>query len=162
MFIRQAVPQLIFWKTRYLFYNSRAHESYIVPGNLRELRQLIKLLVVMPNYYSVDAQGRTLLPNWNNKTIFKQYFFDTWLSNNLSSEYKADSIRLVNEHSNRVIGALVKDILLRRYGNILRQSSEVLTTKEWTFADIISAILNIEKGVTLPEDFKLLFFIKSY
>lgn len=160
--VRQAVPQLIFWKTRYLFYNSRAHESYIVPGNLRELRQLIKLLVVMPNYYSVDAQGRTLSPNWNNKTIFKQYFFDTWLSNNLSSEYKADAIRLVNENSNMVIGALVKDILLQRYGNMLRQISEVSTTKEWSFADIISAILNVEKGITLLEDFKLLFFIKSY
>ena len=160
--VRQAVPQLIFWKTRYLFYNSRAHESYIVPSNLRELRQLIKLLVVMPNYHSVDAKGRGLAPNWNNKTVFKQYFFDTWLSNNLSREYKADAICLVNEHSNRVIGALVKDILLRRYGNVLRQSNDVVTTKEWAFADIFSAILYVERCVTSPVDLKLLFFIKSY
>ena len=57
--VRQAIPQLIFWKTRYLFYNAYAHESYIVPANLRELRQLIKLLVTLPDYrvYGENANG---------------------------------------------------------------------------------------------------------
>ena len=160
--VRQAVPQLIFWKTRYLFYNSRAHESYIVPENLRELRQLIKLLVVLPNYYETDSRGRALPPNWNNKTVFKQYFFDTWLSNNLPGEYRGDTIRLVNERGNRHVNELVKDILLRRYGTSLREYSEVITTKEWSFADIIAAILYVEKIVSSPVDSKLLFFIKSY
>lgn len=42
--VRQIVPQLIFQKTRYLFYNSPTHVSFIVPRNLRDLRQLIKML----------------------------------------------------------------------------------------------------------------------
>ena len=48
--VRQMVPQLIFQKTRYLFYNSPSHVSFIVPRNLRDLRQFIKMLWNMPDY----------------------------------------------------------------------------------------------------------------
>lgn len=159
--VRQAVPQLIFWKTRYLFYNYIAHESYIVPENLRELRQLVKLMVTLPDYRENDAQAEEAQPNRNNKIIFKNYFFDTWLSNNLPSDYKSDALRLVNESNNRNINGLVKDILVRRYSAILSQNSYVNTSKLWSFADVISAILHIEKNNSKPEVSKFLFFIKS-
>lgn len=48
--IRQFIPELIFRKTRYLFYNSSIKTSYIVPDNLRELRQLMRLLYDMNDY----------------------------------------------------------------------------------------------------------------
>lgn len=159
--VRQAVPQLIFWKTRYLFYNYISHESYIVPENLRELRQLIKLMVTLPDYRENDAQAEEAQPNRNNKIIFKNYFFDTWLSNNLPSDYKSDALRLINESNNRNINGLVKEIFVRRYSAILSQNSFVNTIKLWSFADVISALLHIEKNNSKPEVSKFLFFIKS-
>lgn len=39
--VRMAIPELIFRKTRYLFYNTALKTSYIVPRNLRELRSLL-------------------------------------------------------------------------------------------------------------------------
>ena len=90
--VRQAIPQLIFWKTRYLFYNSNARESYIVPTNLRDLRQLLKLLVILPDYrvYGENSDGQEVVKetNWNNKEIFKTYFFETWVNNNLPAGLK--------------------------------------------------------------------------
>lgn len=160
--VRQAVPQLIFWKTRYLFYNTNDHESYIVPANLRELRQLIKLLVTLPDYREYDTEGKVLRTNWNNKTIFKNYFFDTWLSNNLPSEYRIEALRLVNEKNNRNINSLVKRVLTTRYKLELSQNSNVNTFKVWSFADVITSILHLEKNNSDPVVSKFLFFVKSF
>lgn len=73
--VRMAIPELIFRKTRYLFYNTALKTSYIVPRNLRELRSLLKLLVGMPKSNTA-----------NNKEQFKKYFFENWVLNNLNTE----------------------------------------------------------------------------
>lgn len=79
--IRQLIPELIFEKTRFLFYNSPVKTSLIVPSNLRELRQLIRLLVDMKDYWSNEKDG---IPE--NKSIFKKYLFESWMVNHVSSQ----------------------------------------------------------------------------
>lgn len=162
--VRQAVPQLIFWKARYLFYNSIVRESYIVPENLRELRQLIKLMVTLPDYrlIEVDEKQNEIIKETNaiNKVIFKNYFFETWVSNNLPADLRVDALRLVNEGTDLNINALVLNIL-NRYNTSKDNNQKTYIESEPTFGEVLAEIHKIEKKVSLPADKKFLFFIKS-
>lgn len=72
--VRQIVPQLIFQKTRYLFYNSPTHVSFIVPRNLRDLRQLIKMLWNMPDYHENINDNLIIIKDGAyNQVVFKEY-----------------------------------------------------------------------------------------
>jgi hypothetical protein len=162
--VRQAVPQLIFWKTRYLFYNSYAHESFIVPSNLRELRQLIKLLVLLPDYriYGEDAEGKEtiLFTNWSNKDLFKNYFFETWLNNHLPADMRDDAQRILGEARDGNLNAMVYDLLDERYEF---SSGGIKKTKLTTsFGDVLSVIHKLEQRLSSIADLKFLFFIKSF
>lgn len=84
--VRQAVPELIFRKTRYLFYNSAVKTSFIVPDNLRELRQIIRLLVDMKDYWQYDENGKVIAEEYNNKEVFKKYLFESWMMNHLDAD----------------------------------------------------------------------------
>ena len=163
--VRQAVPQLIFWKTRYLFYNSILQESFIVPENLRELRQLIKLLVTLPDYriIEVDENFSEIIKETNeiNKDIFKNYFFETWLPNNLPATLMSDALKLVNEGTDFNFNALVLNILNNRYNTPKGSSQKTYIESTPTFGEVLTEIHKIEKKVSLPADKKFLFFIKS-
>lgn len=80
--VRQMVTELIFRKTRYLFYNSPEKTSYIVPNNLRELRILISLLCNMKDYWSKD-DGKHSENNQYNQLLFRKYLYENWVTNNL-------------------------------------------------------------------------------
>lgn len=82
--VEQIIPELIFIKTRYLFYNTRKRVSYIVPRNLRDIRQLLKLLIQMPNYANVNETKR----HPYNKKQFLQYLLNDWRDINLKEEYR--------------------------------------------------------------------------
>lgn len=161
--VRQAVPQLIFWKTRYLFYNSNARESFIVPSNLRELRQLIKLLVTLPDYriYGENEEGKEIIKktNYNNKEIFKNYFFETWINNHLPAGLKEKAIRIVSEGDDNRMNTLVNDILDNLYPQYAANPKSVLINP--SFADIVSKIHSLESRLTSLGDLRFLFFIKS-
>lgn len=90
---RQAIPELIFKKTRYLFYNSSVKTSYIVPDNLRELRQLTRLLIDMNDYRHYDDSVKDIVEEPNNKEVFKKYLFESWMMSHLDE----DSQRYVRE-----------------------------------------------------------------
>lgn len=81
--LKEFVVQLIYKKTRYVFYNTQTL-SLIIPTNLRELRHLIATL-----YYSDDAK-RSIneyeeIDVNNGREVFQDYFYRTWVSHNLSS-----------------------------------------------------------------------------
>lgn len=80
--VRLMVTELIFRKTRYLFYNSPEKTSYIVPNNLRELRILTSLLCNMKDYWSKD-DGNHSENNLYNKLLFRKYLYENWVTNNL-------------------------------------------------------------------------------
>lgn len=52
--VKEAVVNLIFNKTRFLFYNSKGSVSPIVPNNLRSLRHLLGMLYDMKDIFEVE------------------------------------------------------------------------------------------------------------
>lgn len=129
--VRQAVPELIFRKTRYLFYNSAVKTSFIVPDNLRELRQIIRLLVDMKDYWQHDGDGKIIAEEYNNKEVFKKYLFESWVKNHLD----ADSQEGIKEFASISEGIQINATALR----IIRDKFE----KDMNFGAKDSATLNI-------------------
>lgn len=73
--VRQMVLELIYRKTRYLFYNYESRTSFIVPDNLRQLRHLIGLLYSMNDYWTEEKPIHRE-SNKYNKLLFKKYLFE--------------------------------------------------------------------------------------
>ena len=102
---KEAITQLIYAKTRYLFYNNESETSPIVPRNLRSFRHLMKLLTDMPNFVnaqrrleieeSTEEQDRNFYIGKTNKDIFKTYFYQVWILNNLQNRDALFARRLV-------------------------------------------------------------------
>jgi hypothetical protein len=160
--VQQAVPELILKKTRYLFYNTNYYESYIVPRNLRELRQLMKLLITMLDY---KAEGRE---HPHNKTLFKEYFFNTWTQSNLQAEDKKLTQQLFGVHNISLFNETLVGILKERFkfntdNNELKVFPDLKTRKlPVSTSDVLSIISAIEPTLIHEADRKLVFFIKSY
>ena len=79
------VLDLIFQKTRYLFYNIDGNFSYIIPRNLRNLTMLIELLVELQPFNTdvrITTSGdKKAIQNAKNKSRFKNYIFSDCLNN---------------------------------------------------------------------------------
>ena len=94
--VRETVLSLIFDRTRYLFYNTIDTTSYIIPRNLRELRQLVALLYKMDTYRNDEKESKPddnemwLKAREYNQTLFLNYFKETWCDNSLSNQGKKD------------------------------------------------------------------------
>ena len=91
--VKEAVTHSIFWKTGYLFYNSRGRNSLIIPSSLRSLRQLLHMLYRMPL-----RDKEHLAEHKQNQKQFKQYFFYTW-TQQLSAEYRHIAHKLISIES---------------------------------------------------------------
>lgn len=153
--VKQALLELILKKTRYLFYNTNYYESYIVPRNLRELRQLMKLLITMPDYHAGNQEHP------HNKTLFKEYFYGTWVQSNLDSKDRDIVLRLRSILDMTLFNRTLMEVLKTRFSND-SNSAETNKNMPVTTADILALISNIEPRLVQEKDRKLLFFIKSY
>ncbi len=162
--IKQAVPELIFNKCRYLFYNTRGTTSLIVPRNLRELRLLIRMLYVMPNY--IKNSNETL----GNKQTFKKYFYGTWL-NTLGKESRDVALAILDEDEPVLFNKTVIRKLIELYfsgdkeGDIPEKYRDIINQQNLSFnvslGDcfyFMDFITNINPNI---ETKKLIFFIKS-
>lgn len=158
--VRMAIPELIFRKTRYLFYNTALKTSYIVPRNLRELRSLLKLLVGM-------SENNTA----NNKEQFKKYFFENWVLNNLNTEQtnciydllKVTDAFLFNAAALRIIKKqffLENDAALynSEISNILNESNVVYNI---SLGDVMAIISYLEKQDQPVDKLHFLFMVRS-
>lgn len=154
--VKQAVLELILKKTRYLFYNTNYYESYIVPRNLRELRQLMKLLVTMPDYHS---EGK---PHPHNKTLFKEYFFDNWVRMNLLPDDRKIVAHLRSIQNYVLFNETLIGILQNRFPNKDISHTTTVENLPVTIGDVIYLISSIEPTLIHESDRKLMFFIKSY
>lgn len=70
--LKDCILELIFKRTRYLFYNPVGGISPIMPNNLRELFNLIGLLASM----QMPDNSKDILKT--NKMLFKTYFYTVW------------------------------------------------------------------------------------
>lgn len=161
--VKQALPELILKKTRYLFYNTNYYESYIVPRNLRELRQLMKLLITMPDF---NAGGAS---NHHNKTLFMEYFLGTWVQSNLDATDRKYVLKMQSVHDISLFNKTLQAIIEERFtgGVNVEPKAKSLLEKEQlsrhiTTANILDTFSAIEPSLVEEKDRRLLFFIKSY
>lgn len=165
--IEQVIPELIFIKTRYLFYNTKKHISYIVPRNLRDLRQLLKLLVQMPNYSNEDETVR----HTYNKKQFLQYFINDWRDINLKEEYRHDideilSVRRIDELNYTMISMLSEfseSTLYYRFDqNVVDNLTDVRNRPyNISLGDVMTMMKLVEGSMMNDDSRKFLFFLKS-
>lgn len=123
---QEAVPMLIFRKTRFLFYNINKEPSYVIPTNLRQLLQLLKMLVSMQDYY--EWIGSKFNPkgdasNLYNKELFKNYFFESWTRSYLSNECRNDILKLYKIPSALQFNSEVLQVLQKHFGHFFEQYS---------------------------------------
>lgn len=157
--VKQALLELILKKTRYLFYNTSYYESYIVPRNLRELRQLMKLLITMPDYNAGDK------PHTHNQTLFKEYFYGAWIQSNLAEADRELALKMQSVHDMTLFNATLKQILTERFLINNKQNDKKYEDGEMlpvTTGTILAIISDIEPQLIQENDRKFLFFIKSY
>lgn len=168
--VAQKTLELIFNKTRYLFYNSEESISPVLPINLRELRHLIKFLYRLPEY---DNNEQIY-----NKILFKKYFFEDWCNKNLQSDdYEKISVLLRTEIASQinvtVLGFLRNylqgtdivrgrptiDSLNREFSYIFDKSN---VFHNISIGDVLSVILSIEESNCSESIRNFLFAIKTF
>lgn len=165
--VKQVIPELIFLKTRFLFYNSAKRVSYIVPRNLRDMRQMFKLLLQMKDY---DESGDAT-PHYYNKEMFRQYFYNDWCDINLTEEYKeyADRVKRVQnmEELNYEVIQILDDISDSNLSNRTGRDfvGKIINPRNSPFnisvGDVL-AIIRLTQRTKVGEDIrKFLFFLKS-
>lgn len=160
--IQMAVVELIFKRTRYLFYNSQGSVSPIVPNNLRNLRQLVSLLYGMENFEDNNT-------SYANKEKFKNYFYATWTRslNNKSLELierittTQNTIalnKIVIEHLKPYID---KDILTedKLLSLIVNDANYVYNV---SLGDLFYVMQYLEQSSTDYQLQQLLFFLRSF
>lgn len=158
--IKMAVPELIFIKCRYLFYNTQGTTSPIVPRNLRDLRLLVSMLFRMPDYNATCS----------NKTVFKKYFFESWL-NSLDTESRSIARSLIAIDEPTQLNKNVVQALSRKYGLYSLNNSDIRDWKIILDNNVVTynlsigdafAVIDYVKQVNADADTqRLIFFIKS-
>lgn len=161
--VKEAVVELIFFKTRYLFYNSKGGVSPIIPNNLRSLRHLMGLLTNMPDYINNEQSAA-------NKHVFKSYFYQTWIRQ-LTYEDQVFAGLLVNENdltsiNKSVVVYLAKYIDKEKANNTENQILDIINSSNYSYnvsvGDVFAIINYLERSNVQNEIRLLLFFIKSF
>lgn len=178
--IKDVIVELIFDRTRYLFYNSKGSISPIIPNNLRDLIALIGLLVSMPHIDDSYNQKNELEAN---KRFFKDYFFATWIKrmpqNSREQVEKIINYDLGNALNKTVVsilGSYFSDLYNRDYdkedlentyvtNQIQTQVANILNSKNFSYnvslGDVFYLFRLIEMDALDEESAALIFFLKS-
>ena len=164
--VKEGVVKLIFQKTRYLFYNSKGSVSLIVPTDLRSLRQLLGLLMDMPDFKKDSPKQEERDDNAENKRLFKYYFYYTW-TQQMSDEDRAFADKLVDNNDTYSINKMVVNYLKRylderqkrAYENLLRPSNYSYNI---TIGDVFDMMDMIERNALDLKMRMILFFVKSF
>ena len=165
--VKHSIVDLIFKKTRYLFYNSVQNVSLIVPDDLRSLRHLLGMLLSMEDYDKNTQDEEKKRKNQENKRIFQSYLFHTW-TQQLSKEDQAFAQRLVyNDQS--TVNKLVVNYLKNKVDASVQDGSyykEILSSANYTYnisiGDVFYVLDYIERNAVDRESKLLVFFVKSY
>ena len=168
--VKIALLELIFVKTRFLFYNSEGQTSLIVPSNLRELRALMLMLFMMPNYDKKAKTGNDVA-NKENKNAFLNYFFNTWTTC-LSPGNRIFADLLIKEKEPSLFNHLVINELKRKFklSDVVSNPSvpdwpilmkESCVNYNLSIGDVTVVMDYVSNTRTDIETRRLLFFIKS-
>lgn len=163
--VEQVIPELIFLKTRYLFYNTRKQVSLIVPRNLRDIRQLLKLLIQMPNY----ANDNETVRHPYNKKQFQQYLLNDWRDINLKEEYRQLIDQIVSAKRPSELNYLMVRVLSGLTGNMPLDYKKAIenivddnnTPYNISLGDVLFMLRFVEETKINDDARKLVFFLKS-
>lgn len=173
--VRQGVCEMIFAKTRYLFYNSNDNASRIIPRNLRDLRHLIGLLYNMADYNEGEAKQGDASGLYN-KDLFKEYLFGTWCREHLKEKMRRDVISLLGIADMTQFNSRVIEILRENFDDLHPLSegagpvpTEILSgilavsNKNFNYSagDSLNLIYLLEGTTYNDELLNLLFILKS-
>lgn len=168
--VKIALLELIFKKTRFLFYNSKGQTSLIMPNSLRELRALMLMLYMMPDY---DKYGNEKQQNLNKESqdAFLNYFFNVWttclsldnrnLANMLSKEKEPSMFNhLVINELKRIyeLEEKLSDPPVPDWATLMKDSC---VNYNLSIGDVKVVMDYIDNTRTDIETRRLLFFIKS-
>lgn len=165
--IKKCVVELIFQKTRFLFYNSELNASLIVPDDLRSLRHLLGMLLSMP-YYEKNKQNENVIRrNLENKRIFQSYFYNTW-TQQLCKDDREFAQRLVyNDQS--TVNKMVVDYLKRKADEKIKEDDickAIFSTANYTYnisiGDVFYILDYISRNAIDRESKLLVFFLRSF
>lgn len=175
--VRQGVCELIFAKTRYLFYNSNDAASRIIPRNLRDLRHLIGLLYNMADYdKSVARSQGNDASGLYNKTLFKEYLFGTWSRENLEEEMRHDLLNLLGITDVTLFNVRVLEVLRKYFNDLgpLKMGSNAIATEilngldaqgsnyfNYDIGDALNVIFLMEDMTSDEPKLNLLFLLKT-
>lgn len=159
--LRERVLSLIYKKTRYLFYNTKEATNYIIPRNLRELRQIIALLL------SMDSNSISFN---NNQTIFRKYFIGSWCHNNLSVKALNHINKLFNITDAVLINKRVISILKDYFKHIIGTDNAEVNlinnienkTYNISLGDVIFFLNHLLSICFTEEDIKFIYAIKTF
>lgn len=159
--VKQAILNLIYKKTKILFYNSKGQTNLIVPTRLRDIRGLIRLLVNMTASEKNDQI-------WKND--FLDYFFNEW-TKSLSTDRRKFIQELKDEKDASVINHIVISRLKALY-NLNKESN--ISVPDWgiiigntcrnynlSLGDVFTVMNYITETYTDTETRRLVFFVKS-
>lgn len=106
--VKERVVQLIFQKTGYVFYNTQ-FLSPIVPTNLRSLRHLLGALEALP-----DAKNKNGVDNEIGREVFKNYFWNTWVTATLHATDHAFANQIAIYDDLTTLNAFVVEYFVKR------------------------------------------------
>lgn len=115
--VRQGVCEMIFAKTRYLFYNANDSANRIVPRNLRDLRHLIGLLYDMADYKNGKADDCDATGIYN-KRLFKEYLFGTWCRAHIEEKMRQEVVSLMDIADVTLFNSRVIEILRSNFNDL--------------------------------------------
>lgn len=155
-------------------YNAKSHSlidehiinyNAIIPNNLRDIRQLIKLL------HDMDE-----LPKENNSRIvkdnqlkFQQYLFETWSLLNIDASSRESIEELRNISTGSELNASVIRLFYEHFKSIFSNPSEeeinyIMNPQNFIYnyslGDIIAVIEFAEKKTTVRKDLNFIYLIK--
>lgn len=183
--LKDGILELIFIKTRYLFYNSLGEVSTLFPTNLRELVHLIGMIAEMRD---IKDKGGDI--HRANQEQFKNYFFTVWTE----CLEAMDRVKALEWSSSTTDYTLNKDVVMYLksklsqyigrtdsldgtdvfdqvpFGRSIKDENgkireSILDPSNYTYnvslGDVFFILAGIEKEVLPEKDYNLIFFIRS-
>lgn len=157
--VKYTLTDLIFKKTRYLFYHASGETCPIVPANLREYRTLLGMLCRMSDYRKEKEEY--------NKFLFREYFYGSWVNKNLDAKGQKIARRLIENHEAGTFNKLVLEMLRPKNAfwdkdtEIDRIMNPNNAAYNVSIGDVFAVLGELRKQTVKEEDKKLLFFIES-
>lgn len=166
--VMQAIPELIYQKTRYLFYNFDGEPSYIIPRNLRDLRQLLKVLAEMEGELHLFDQELTADIKERNRKVFQNYLYEDWLVNNLDNDAVKQVKSIISADGASQLNNAILQVLLYKYDlaysgidDVYNITSSNNQSYNISIGDVIGLLNILSNKVVNTSDKKFIFIVST-